>query len=81
MNPGDNLVNLPEDYIQELEALPKRERQRFLFGKFMTEVEGALWTDEIIQQTKKATFPRRGDCDAWVAFAFDLGLKPNVGDL
>jgi hypothetical protein len=48
-----------------------------------TYLRGGLWTDEIIQQAKKdaVKFPRRGDCEAWVSFAFDLGLKPNVGEL
>ncbi len=48
MNPGGNLANLPDDYLQELESLPKRERDRFLYGKFLVEVVGALWTDEMI---------------------------------
>ena len=48
MNPHGNLANLPEDYLQELENLPKRDRERFLLGKFQTELEGALWTDEMI---------------------------------
>jgi len=48
MNPGDNLDNLPPDYIEMLEGLPKRQRQRFLEGKFLLDVEGALWSQSMI---------------------------------
>ncbi len=48
LNPTDNLENLPSDYIQILESLPKRKRDRFLLGLFLQDVEGALWTDEMI---------------------------------
>lgn len=48
MNPGDNLENLPPDYIEMLEGLPRRQRQRFLEGKFLLDVEGALWTQSMI---------------------------------
>jgi PBSX family phage terminase large subunit len=48
MNPADNLDNLPDDYLSELMALPKRKRQRFLDGLFLSDVEGALWSDKMI---------------------------------
>lgn len=44
MNPGDNADNLPEEYIQELQALPERMRQRFLEGKFLAANDNALWS-------------------------------------
>lgn len=47
MNPIDNEANLPPDYIAEvLGNLPKRKKDRFLRGLYLTDVEGALWTDE-----------------------------------
>lgn len=49
MNPVDNLENLDPDYIAMLEALPTRQRQRFLEGKFLDSYEGALWNREIIK--------------------------------
>ncbi len=48
MNPHDNIENLPEKYIKILESLPKRQRERFLDGLFLTDVEGALWSDQMI---------------------------------
>ncbi len=48
MNPRDNIANLPARYIKILEALPKRQRQRFLDGLFTDDVEGTLWDDQMI---------------------------------
>lgn len=50
LNPTDNLENLDPIYIKFLESLPLRKRQRFLLGLFLQDVEGALWTDEMINR-------------------------------
>lgn len=49
MNPVHNLANLPAEYIKILEGLPKRQRERFLEGLFLTDVEGALWSDAMVE--------------------------------
>lgn len=46
MNPHGNRENLSAEYIAELEAMPDRQRQRFLLGKFTAELDNALWTLE-----------------------------------
>lgn len=51
MNPKDNAENLSEAYLKLLQGLPKKERQRFWEGKFLSEIEGALWTFEMIEGT------------------------------
>jgi phage terminase large subunit-like protein len=56
MNPGDNLGNLPAAYIQELEALPEKERRRFLLGEFQAQVEGALWTLDGLDHCREAAW-------------------------
>lgn len=48
MNPGDNRANLDPDYIKELENLPERQRKRFLEGRFVSDLDNALWTLETI---------------------------------
>lgn len=48
LNPYDNQDNLPTEYLNILENLPPKERRRFLEGKFMSDIEGALWTQEMI---------------------------------
>lgn len=54
MNPYDNLENLPQGYIDELASLPERQRQRFLLGKYVSEIEGALWTLETIEKSRRS---------------------------
>ena len=43
MNPADN-PHLPPEYIEELDGLPDKQRQRFRDGTYLSEVPGALWS-------------------------------------
>ena len=52
MNPKDNAANLPEEYFKILEGLPARQRQRFLEGIFLDDVEGALWSEMMVNNAK-----------------------------
>lgn len=55
MNPLDNLDNISKEYLDTLNSLPLRKRQRFLEGLFSDDTEGALWTDAIIAQHRVKT--------------------------
>lgn len=48
INPSHNLDNLPAEYIDSLEHLPTRLRNRFLLGLYGTSVDSALWTSEML---------------------------------
>jgi PBSX family phage terminase large subunit len=51
MNPRDNQDNISETYIKEiLESLPKRQRDRFLEGIYVNDVEGAIWNIELLSK-------------------------------
>lgn len=50
LNPADNAVNLPKEYLSELGNLPEKMRRRFLLGEFVPSVEGALWTYELLDK-------------------------------
>jgi hypothetical protein len=52
MNPIDNIENLDPQYLKELDALPERMRKRFKDGRFGEAGEGALWTDELLEQQR-----------------------------
>ena len=52
MNPADNAENLDPDYLKSLASLPRRQRLRFLEGQYLADVEGALWTDQMIVRAK-----------------------------
>jgi phage terminase large subunit-like protein len=49
INPQDNAANLSQDYLRSLERLPEKQRRRFFEGVYVAEVEGALWTYELIE--------------------------------
>jgi hypothetical protein len=53
MNPGDNLANIDQGYIELLESLPERQRKRFLEGKYLSEIDGALWTLEGLERHRR----------------------------
>lgn len=48
MNPYDNAENLPETYLKILDNLTGKQRERFLSGEFTNEIEGALWSYQML---------------------------------
>lgn len=56
LNPDDN-PHLPAAYIEELDALPQRQRQRFKEGKYLSEVPGALWPIDRIDECRRDAAP------------------------
>ena len=52
MNPIDNLDNLPPDYLTVLENLSPDDKERFLYGNFLTSVEDAVYGPELAAAKK-----------------------------
>jgi hypothetical protein len=52
INPGDNRENLDPKYINMLDALPEKARNRFLLGRFADDADGALWTEEVLANNR-----------------------------
>lgn len=52
MNPNDNKVNLSADYLKQLEGLSEKDRRRFLLGQWGSANEAALWTVELLEQSR-----------------------------
>jgi PBSX family phage terminase large subunit len=52
MNPNQNLSNISKDYMDTLDSLPLRKRKRFRDGEFADETEGALWTDDLVNNLR-----------------------------
>lgn len=53
MNPADNRENIDPAYIASLEAMPERQRRRFLEGRYVAEIDGALWTLELLERQRR----------------------------
>jgi predicted phage terminase large subunit-like protein len=53
INPFDNVDNLSPEYLAELEAMPEKQRRRFLEGRYVAEIDGALWTLEMFEANRK----------------------------
>ncbi|MHB1266300.1 MAG: phage terminase large subunit [Acidithiobacillus ferriphilus] len=52
LNPVDNTDNIDPDYIAALMALPEKQRRRFLDGKYIAEIDNALWTMDLIERQR-----------------------------
>jgi phage terminase large subunit-like protein len=52
LNPLDNKQNLSQDTLDELEALPERQRRRFYLGAYTAEIDGALWSPETLARCR-----------------------------
>jgi phage terminase large subunit-like protein len=58
LNPDDTLQNLPEDYLESvLGTLSHRQQRRFRYGEFINDVEGALWSYEMIDKYRVTVAP------------------------
>ena len=54
LHPKDNAANLTPEFLKSLEALPEKQRKRFWDGVYVDEVEGALWTYELLERCRLA---------------------------
>lgn len=57
MNPCDNLENLSPDYIEMLEGLPRRQRERFLLGLWLDVSDRALFKYDWIRRAMPDQVP------------------------
>lgn len=48
INPGDNRENLDPQYLAILDAMPEKQRNRFLLGKFADVSDGQFWTEDVL---------------------------------
>lgn len=54
LNPTDNAQNIDVEYIQSLQGLPEKQRRRFFEGRYVAQLDGALWTLELIEKSRVA---------------------------
>lgn len=76
MNPIDNLMNLNDDYMDLMDNMSARDKQRFIEGKWQTEVDGALFKVEWIDDTRLEEL--KGDL-VRIIVAVDPAISNNPG--
>jgi len=59
MNPLDN-PHLPDDYDDILSELSLSQQRRFRYGEWQAELEGAMWTLDLIEQNRARALPIDG---------------------
>ena len=52
LNPLDNQENLTPEYLASLAHMPERRRRRFFLGEYVEEIDGALWTLELLERAR-----------------------------
>jgi phage terminase large subunit-like protein len=52
ISPSENSDNLSPEFLRSLETLPEKQRKRFWDGQYVAEVDGALWTYDLIEQCR-----------------------------
>jgi len=72
MNPTDNLENIDEDYIELLESMPEKERQRFLEGLYTDESDGKAYYAFNREQHVRETTSRPGS----LFIGMDFNVNP-----
>ncbi|MGD0026499.1 MAG: phage terminase large subunit [Xanthobacteraceae bacterium] len=56
LNPSDNAANLTREYLESLENLPERQRKRFFEGVYVDDLDGALFSYEVIARARVTEF-------------------------
>jgi hypothetical protein len=64
INPRDNISNLDSKYLEFLEGLPEKARNRFLLGRFADDTDGSLWTEELLAQNR--VLGQEGSLPQWL---------------
>lgn len=49
LNPMDNAANLSPEYLNSLRGMSERNRRRFYSGEYVDEIDGALWSLELLE--------------------------------
>jgi len=73
MNPEDNLENIDPDYLDILEQLPEKERERFLKGQFTDDTSGAIY---YAFDRDKQVMPVERKPDIQLVLGMDFNVNP-----
>lgn len=75
VNPDDNAENLSPEFLRSLATLPERQRKRFYEGQYVDEIDGALWTYELLEACRLDVGEKPVNEDAASRISERLGLR------
>jgi len=78
INPGDNRDNLDPKYLEFLDALPEKARNRFLLGRFADDSDGALWTEQCLAVNRR--LGQEGSLPDWLRVIIAVDPSGCSGD-
>lgn len=81
LNPPDNAHNLSAEFLESLANLPERQRRRFFEGVYVDELDGALWSYEVIDANRCDLDEISEDKRAAVVVALDPSGAAGSDDL
>ncbi len=81
LNPPDNEANLSSEFLASLSNLPEKQRKRFYEGVYVEEIDGALWTYDVIDAKRCEAADIAVDKRAAVVVAVDPSGAAGHDDL
>ena len=82
MNPTDNIANIDDEYLEILEAMPEKERQRFLLGQYTDADEGLIYYAFKEEKNVIESYQVKHDRPIWIGMDFNVNpMTAVVGQL
>lgn len=78
INPGDNRENLDPKFLELLDGLPEKARNRFLLGRFADDSDGALWTEDVLAVNRR--LGQEGSLPQWLRIIVAVDPSGCSGD-
>jgi PBSX family phage terminase large subunit len=80
LNPNDNVDNLSEEYLETLKTLSPEDKERFLYGRFSDQVDGAVYNKELQEARNENRISENIEVSKldYIYAVFDLGTDDRM---
>jgi hypothetical protein len=77
IQPRDNAENLDPRYLQSLENLPEMYKIRFWRGEYSVDIDGALWTTDVIELNRSEVVDSSSNAALGQFQRIEIGVDPS----
>jgi phage terminase large subunit-like protein len=77
IQPTDNAENLDPSYVKSLANLPEMYKIRFYRGEYSVDIEGALWTSDVIELNRDEAIDPRDNSALGRFQRIEIGVDPS----